>query len=165
MFFFFQNTLKHFDFDSLWHFCEVSWSFVIVHVKERKNQKVFLNPLLYRNIRRENFSYSARFCCTRWGLVWVCYHKSAVLLWRNVGVLIVFHSVFAVRINFKLLRKCFIGNLLLSGLFLTLMGLSCAVLVWAGYGVQRKLSRVIVIGGDMELYFPAVPCNSLGVVW
>ena len=64
----------------------------------------------------------------------------------------------------KLLRKCFIGNLLLSGLVLTVTGLSCDILVWAGYGVQRKLSRVIVIGGDMESYFPAVPCNSVGVV-
>lgn len=102
-------------------------------------------------------------------------HKFAVLLLRNVGLLIVtrrdagaqkakgqlFHHFVTTS---KLLRKCFIGNLLLSGLVLTVTGLSCDILVWAGYGVQRKLSRVIVIGGDMESYFPAVPCNSLGVV-
>ena len=38
-------------------------------------------------------------------------------------------------------------------------------LLWLGYGVQRKLSRVIVIGLDMDSYFPAVFDMSLVLVW
>ena len=44
--------------------------------------------------------------------------------------------------------------------------LSGVNLLWLGYGVQRKLSRVIVIPGlgDMDSYFPAVLDMSLVVV-
>lgn len=58
-----------------------------------------------------------------------------------------------------------ICNLRLSAAVLGGTEVSWVDLLWLGYGVQRKLSRVIVIGlGDMDSYFPAVLDMSLVVV-
>lgn len=55
-------------------------------------------------------------------------------------------------------------NLRLSEVVLGGEELSWVTLLWLGYGVHRKLSRAIVIGVDMDSYFPVGLATSLVVV-